>query len=544
MKDRTVLQWDKKDIEGLGFFKIDLLALGGLTLIRKCFDLMKNHYGISMELNQIPQDDKKTYEMIQRADTVGTFQIESRAQMSFLPRHKPKNFYDLVIEVAIIRPGPLQGGVIHPYLRRRDGLEPVTYPDPRLIPVLKRTYGIPIFQEQVMRIAIEVGDFSPGEANELRKNIGSFQLQERSNEWIDKLVRGMKKNGVKDKYIEIVLGQIKTFASYGFPESHAASFASLAYATSYLKCHHPTAFFAAILNSQPMGFYNVDTLVKTALQLGVSFKPVCIVSSQWDHQLEWDGKLNRYCIRLGFRLVSGLSGAGITKFMNHRASSSWSTLSDLIKDSGLGRVDFTSLAACDAFYSFGIDRRSAIWLSEAAPFSHYLEEKDDSPLFGELDELQNIELDYNSTSTSLRTHPTKLIREQAWLFNVPVSKITTSDQLHYFVDKRSIFVFGMIVSRQAPPTAKGVMFFTLWDEHGSMDIIIKPAIYKKHRKIIDNQSFICVETVVQGDKTFQSLLVTNVFAPQVARADVLPIDLGERGYDRDREFASSRSYFC
>lgn len=543
MHGRTVLQWSKEDIEGLGFFKIDLLALGGLTLIRKCFDLLREHYEIKLVLSEIPQDDEATYSMIQKADTVGTFQIESRAQMSFLPRHKPKNFYDLVIEVAIIRPGPIQGGVIHPYLKRRDGLEPVTYPDPRLEDVLKRTYGIPIFQEQVMRIAIEVGDFTPGEANELRKNIGSFKLQERSNKWIDKLVRGMKKNNIADKYIEVVLSQIKAFASYGFPESHAASFASLAYVTSYLKCHHPTAFFTAILNSQPMGFYNVDTLIKTAAKSGVGFKPVDIIKSQWDHSLEKidDGS---YVIRLGFRIVSCLSKIGINRFIAHRDKTQWKQLSDLIKNSGFSRVDFTALAAADAFVGFGIDRRSAVWIAEAAPFCSLLEDVDDTPLFGELPEQKNVELDYESTSTSLRTHPTKIMREKSWLFRVPVKKITLSKDLKLKINQRSVMVFGMVVSRQAPPTAKGMMFFTLWDEYGSMDIIIRPTIYQRFRKIVDSQSFLCIEGVVQGGKVFQSVLVKNIIVPQASRADILPMNAGKLGYQRENELAHSRSYMC
>ena len=491
-------------------------------------------------MSDIPSDDLKTYEMIQKADTVGTFQIESRAQMSFLPQHKPKNFYDLVVQVAIIRPGPIQGGMIHPYLKRRLGLEPVSFPDPRLEPILKRTYGVPIFQEQVMRIAIAVGDFTAGEANELRKSIGAFTLRSDPGFWVKKLEIGMAQNKVPPEFIQRILGHIKGFSSYGFPESHAASFAHLAYITSYLKCHYPAAFFTAILNSQPMGFYVPDTLIKTAQQLGIEVFPICSVYSEWDHKLEKQpnkkGNLT-YGIRLGFRLIKGLSKKGISPWIRYKTNiyQQWFkkqqssethelSLETLIGESFLSRVNFTSLAAANIFHLFGLARKDAVWLAEASPFKHQLmsdftiEEIKSKGIFEKESEIENMQLDYMSTSTSLGKHPAKLMKLYSWLYVYPKEQLALSETITHFTnDRASITIFGMVVSRQAPPTAKGMVFISIWDETGAINLVCRPDIYSKYQEIIDSHAFLCISGICQKKDNSASILITKVHSPSNGR---------------------------
>ncbi len=518
MAGRTVITWCKEDIEGLGFFKIDILALGGLTLLRKSFDLLQSHYGILLNFASIPADDPKTYAMIQAADTVGTFQIESRAQMAFLPKHKPRNFYDLVVQVAIIRPGPIQGGIIHPYLRRRAGQEPVLFPDERLVPILKRTYGVPIFQEQVMRVAIAVGQFTPGEADELRKNIGAFSLRPDQLTWVKKLIEGMRANHIEESFIQGMVEHIKGFASYGFPESHAASFALIAYATAYLKCHYPAVFFTAILNSLPMGFYSHDVLIKTALQAGVKVLPICVNYSTWDHRLEWHEEIGigyGYAIRLGCRLVNGLSEKGISRFVQKReVQGQWTTLEIFLKDNSLSRVDLTSLAAANALSCFGITRKDALWLAEAAPYNEWIVAEEPLVYFPCETELDSIQLDYIATQTSLGKHPTELMKVHAWQYDVPLSVLVRAADIKQDrqVDQ-VIIVFGMVSCRQAPPTAKGMVFITLWDETGSCDVVVQPLIFECYHALINRQSFLCVSGKVQCNDGAYSLLVQRVYSP-------------------------------
>jgi error-prone DNA polymerase len=372
MPGRTVIQWSKEDIEGLGFFKIDILALGMLTAIKKCFELLNQHYGISLTLSGIPNQDTATYDMICRAETTGVFQIESTAQMSSLPQLQPRNFYDLVVQVAIIRPGPILAGVKHPYLRRRNGLEAVSYADPRLEPILHRTYGTIIFQEQLMRVAMAIGNFTAGEADEIRKNIGSFQTNTKIGNWVGKLIKEMINSGIQPEFIKEIMQQIQGFASYGFPESHAASFALLAYASSYLKYHYPAAFFTALLNSQPMGFYQPDTLIKTAKHCGVTVLPICIQNSLWDSTLEAVGDSKEkplYAIRLGFHLVRGINKPEMLLFLaNKQDLKKYKSLKQLVFDNPLSRTTLTALAAAGAFKILKMGRKHAIWKTEAAPY--------------------------------------------------------------------------------------------------------------------------------------------------------------------------------
>ena len=379
MEGRSVIQWCKDDIEDLGFFKIDILALGMLSAVRKSFQMIKENYGHDLSLATIPQEDLSTYKMIQRADTVGTFQVESRAQMSMLPKLLPRTFYDLVVEVAIIRPGPIQGGMVHPYLRRRHGLEPITYPDERLRPIMHRTLGIPIFQEQVMRIAMAVGNFSPGEANELRKNMGAWTMRGDINPWLERLAKGMAQNGISQEFAEAIISQMKGFAEYGFPESHAVSFALIAYASCYLKCHYPAAFFTALLNSQPMGFYSPHALVQAAKRQGIAVLPICVNQSNWSCKLEAisNHQPKEFAIRLGFNMITGLSKKTALHIQDTRQRTQpWPTWESFLKHTKIPRHELATLASANALATFGLTRRSAIWIAAAAPHAQCLEDLD------------------------------------------------------------------------------------------------------------------------------------------------------------------------
>ncbi len=526
MEGRTVIQWCKEDIEGLGFFKIDILALGMLTALRKMFELLYTYYGRKIDLASIPQDDTRTYEMIQKADTVGVFQIESRAQMGFLPRHKPVDFYDLVVQVAIIRPGPLQGGMVHPYIRRRFGLEKPQVPDKRLEPILRRTYGIPIFQEQVMRVAMAVGGFTPGEANEIRKNLGAFNFVGNVDLWIGKLADGMRNNGISEQFIQEILGQMKGFASYGFPESHAASFASLAYVSAYVKCHYPLAFYLALLNSQPMGFYRPDTLIKSAQQVGIRFLPICVNHSRWDHHLEqidseeWTPV---YAIRLGMRLVQGLSQNSVECLVACRDEQGpWATIEQFAKAALLNRLELTALAAADALSVLGLERKSALWAAAAAPFADLLEPKEDPIDLPPESEMEAVQLDYQATSTSLGRHPSELMKEHVWCFPVPLDQLVNAAQIKTLSANQWVHLFGMVTCRQSPGTAKGMVFITLWDETGSIDLAVQPHVYLKYRQLIDGQAFLCLSGRYQQEQGAGSILVQVVYAPMSSTADVLP----------------------
>ncbi len=546
MPGRTVIAWCKEDIEALGFFKIDILALGILTAIKKCLAMIRENYKKDLRLTTIPPEDPATYQMIQGADTVGVFQIESRAQMSMLPRLKPKNFYDLVVEVAIIRPGPIQGGMIHPYLRRRNGEEPLDIPDPRLEPILKRTYGVPIFQEQVMRVAMAVGGFTAGQADELRKNIGSFSIHGDVDLWIGNLESGMRKNGIKEDFIQGILGQIRGFSSYGFPESHAASFALLAYASAFLKCHFPAAYFAALLNAQPMGFYSRDTLIKTAERLGVQILPICVNHSEWDAKLEViAGKGQReFGVRLGFHLIRGVCKEQVKAFVARRKEhGAWDHLETFLKEARLSRLDLTALAAANALKVLNVDRKDSIWLAEAAPYAQYLEERETKVLFPEESELEAVQADYQATSTSLGRHPTLLIKEHAWVFDVPIEKLALGVKLHHLASGTWVFVFGMVIVRQAPPTAGGMVFLTLEDETALMNLVVKPSIYAKYGRFIEEQSFLLVLGRLERKGDANSITVTQIFSPRMKRSEVIPLYPESKSLvARESVFDRSRNY--
>ena len=530
MEGRTVIQWSKEDIEGLGFFKIDVLSLGMLTAVRKCFDYIYSSYGRRYNMHNIPADDAKTYAMIQRAETVGTFQIESRAQMSMLPRLKPETFYDLVIEVAIIRPGPIQGKVIHPYLARREGLEPVTFPDKRLEPILKRTLGVAIFQEQAMRIAIAVGDFTAGEANELRKNIGAWNVRDFDrdvNPILAKLKRGMEKNGIEQEFIEQIMGQMNGFSEYGFPESHAVSFALIAYVSSYLKCHYPAEFYVAVLNSQPMGFYSPHALLQSARRDDVEILPVSINMSEWDNKLEKqesNGQACPYAIRLGFRLVNALSESAVKHLLKVRTEvGAWQSLEHFIETTRLYRDDFTALASAKAFDEFGIGRSDAIWLAEAVPYRTHVEIEERKIHWKQESAMDNIQRDFRAFNTCLQEHPVNVIKNEQWSYAITLEKLRSAKQLESLSADRDVFVFGMVLVKQAPGSAKGMVFITLEDETGFINLVFSPDVYTRFYRVIERQPFLCVVGKLQKAGDYHSILVKRVFE-SIRKSDVVSID--------------------
>lgn len=528
MEGRSVIQWCKEDIEDLGFFKIDILALGILSAIRKSFDLISNHYGRKLDIATIPAEDRPTYAMIQRADTVGVFQIESRAQMSMLPRLRPRTFYDLVIEVAIIRPGPIQGGLIHPYLNRRQGKEPVIFPIDKLRPILARTLGIPIFQEQVMRIAMEVGGFSAGEADAFRRHMGAWSIKGNIEPWLEKLAAGMKKSGLDQEFIHIILSQLKGFADYGFPESHAVSFALLAYASSWLKCHYPACFFTALLNSQPMGFYTPNTLVQSAKRAGIQILPISVNHSKWDCTLEPTEQTPNqviYGIRIGLNMVRALSYGGASTLLKIRTKigGSWQNFQHFLQSSPLNKNDLTALAAANAFAIFGIQRRDALWATAAAPFSPNLEDIERPIKFTQENPIERLQLDFAHSQSSLGDHPTAVLRKDYWPYPLQTKQLHSSLALEKLQANHLVNVFGMIIIRQAPPSANGMVFVTLEDEFGFINLVFTPNVYLKHCRPIEQQSFLCVHGKLQKNNESHSILVRHVYEPKISQGDLVEI---------------------
>ncbi len=520
MPGRTVIQWAKDDIEELGFFKIDCLALGMLTALRKAFSSIEQCYGERLRLHEIPQEDPATYSMIQKAKTEGTFQIESRAQMSMLPRLKPRTFYDLVIEIAIIRPGPIQGKVIHPYLRRRDGLEPVTYPDPSVRSILSKTLGVIIFQEQLMRLAIALGDFTPGEADGLRKQIGAWNsksFDRNLDGHLNKLLSGMKRRGIKQSFIDQTVEHMKGFAHYGFPESHSISFAFIAYASCYLKCHYPAVFYTSILNSQPMGFYSPHALLQSAKRDGVEVLPISVNHSYWDHTLEKIEEASaqkpaRYAIRMGFRLIMNVSKKAMEKLTKEREERGvWSDFESFAKNTSLFRDEYTALAASNAFACLGLDRFEALWRAEAVPFKELLDVEERKLKWRELNSLETAQLDFQSTGVSVEIHPVEQLRERFWCYGLKKEALTLSRDLTDASAKKPVSVFGLVLVRQAPPSAKGMVFYTLEDETGFLNLALSPQVYHKFSETLDRSGFLCVTGQLQkAGVNYCSILVSEV----------------------------------
>jgi error-prone DNA polymerase len=499
MEDRTNIEWNKDDIESLGFLKVDVLALGMLTCIRKGFTLAKEKYGLDLTLANIPQDDPAVYEMVSHADTIGVFQIESRAQMSMLPRLKPNCFYDLVIEVAIVRPGPIQGDMVHPYLRRRNGEEPVVFPSKELEEILGRTLGVPLFQEQAMEIAIVAGGFTPAEADELRRSMATFKAKGKVSAFEKKLVAGMIKKGYTEEFSKRVFRQLEGFGGYGFPESHAASFALLVYVSSWLKCYYPDIFAAALLNSQPLGFYQPAQIISDAAKHGVVMREVDINHSQWDNTLE--DKQGKYCaLRVGFRQVKGLKEDDIQILIAAR-DAGFVRIPQLL-DAGVPLSALEHLADADAFRSIGLDRRKALWevaaLTDHATGLFQGQQQDTSNeqhiKLPEMNLAQHVIEDYRSLSLSLKAHPVSFVRERLAAMNV----VSTS-QLMNCKDGAFIRVSGLVLIRQRPGTASGIVFVTIEDETGSANLVVFAKLFETYRKEIVHSHLLMVEGKVQKE---------------------------------------------
>lgn len=499
MENRTNIEWNKDDIDALGLLKIDVLALGMLTCIRKCFDLAKQHYDLNLTLANIPQDDPKVYDMICHADTIGVFQIESRAQMSMLPRLKPRCFYDLVIEVAIVRPGPIQGDMVHPYLRRRNGQEPVEYPSEALKEILGRTLGVPLFQEQAMEIAIVAAGFTPAEADALRRSMATFKAQGMVKQFHDKLIGGMLKNGYTQEYAERVFKQLEGFGSYGFPESHAVSFALLVYISSWLKCYYPDVFAVGLLNSQPMGFYAPAQIVKDAQKHGVKVHPVDINHSEWDSTLE--EKDGEYCaLRLGFRQVKGLSEDDMIKLVAARKKM-FTSINEIV-DAGISIIAIEKLADADAFRSISLDRRKALWeinsladhptgVFKGQPSESAIEQHVTLP---EMTASEHVVQDYSSLSLSLKAHPVSFVRAQ-----LKSQQIVSTAELNDMQNGTPVMVAGLVLVRQRPGTASGICFITIEDETGSANLVVFRQLFDKYRKEILQSRLLMVAGKLQRE---------------------------------------------
>ena len=497
MENRTQLEWNKDDLEALGILKVDVLGLGMLTMIRKAFDLVQQHYGKKLTLANVPQDDPKVYEMICHADTIGVFQIESRAQMSMLPRLKPTCFYDLVIEVAIVRPGPIQGDMVHPYLRRRNGEEAVEYPSKELEEILGRTKGVPLFQEQAMEIAIVAAGFTPAEADELRRSMASFKANGKLHLYEKKMVDGMVARGYEEGFSRRVFKQLQGFEGYGFPESHAASFALLVYISSWLKYYYPDVFCAALLNSQPMGFYQPAQIVRDARDHGVKVVPVDVNYSFWDNTLETKAG-DHHIVRLGFRQVKGLREEDMALLIAGRTKPY--TSADQLRSVGVPEAALEKLTDADAFRSLGADRRQALWEVAALgdrPMALFEGQQSESvkevqiqlPL---MTEGEHVVQDYAATGLSLKNHPVALVREKLDLLrNTPIG------DLKKMKDGDPVRVAGLITVRQRPGTAKGILFMTLEDETGAANIVVWEKLFDKFRKEIIQSRLFMVDGKLQ-----------------------------------------------
>lgn len=508
MEDRQVIEWDKDDIDALKFMKVDVLALGMLSCMRKGLDLLREHKGIDLDLATIPSEDPRTYAMIRKADTLGTFQIESRAQMAMLPRLKPRTFYDLVIEVAIVRPGPIQGDMVHPYLRRREGKEEVVYPKPELEKVLGKTLGVPLFQEQAMRVAIECAGFTPGEADQLRRAMATFKFTGGVSAFGEKLVRGMMERGYGEEFARKTFSQLEGFGSYGFPESHAASFALVAYASSWLKCWHPDVFCAALINAQPMGFYEPAQIVRDAIEHGVEIRPVDINTSRYDCTLEETSVEGRFAVRLGFRLVLGMKDVEAAALVSGRADVPFEDPEDVWRRSGAHVSTLVRLAEADAFQpSMRLARRDALWAIKALrdnPLPLFaVTDGEGRPTPETNDEIVRLKAmtpghevveDYAYVGLTLRDHPVSFLRAE-----LRERRMISCAEANARPDRRKMTVAGLVLVRQKPGSAKGVMFITLEDETGVANLVIWPTLYEKQRQVILVANMLGVEGRVQRE---------------------------------------------
>jgi error-prone DNA polymerase len=499
MPERSIIQWDKDDLDALGLLKVDVLALGMLSAIRRCLDFISTQRGAPLRMQDIPAEDPFTYDMICRADTVGVFQIESRAQMSMLPRLRPRCFYDLVVEVAIVRPGPIQGGMVHPYLKARAHPEQVVYASPALKEVLKRTLGVPIFQEQVMQIAMAAADFSAGEADRLRRSMAAWKRKGGVHKFYERLVGGMLKNGYSAEFAENIFHQIEGFGEYGFPESHAASFALLVYISCWLKRHEPACFLAAMLNSQPLGFYGPSQLVQDAQRHDVQVRAVDVTCSDWDCGVtQTPNACNQPAVRLGLCMVSGLSGAAAQRIVAARIEAPFTSTEDLALRATLDAGDLKALAGADALISLSGHRRQQVWdaaaLKPAPGLFQGVPVAEDALTLTAASEGEEVVFDYASLGLTLRSHPLLLLRSQ-----LSKQKLMMAAELRDLPNGRLVRACGIVTMRQQPQTAKGVMFVTLEDETGSVNVIVWKALKDRQRTELLHSRLLAVYGVWQRD---------------------------------------------
>ena len=520
MDGRTVIEWNKDDIDALGILKVDILGLGMLTCIRKSFDLIALNLGRRFDLGNLPVEDPLVYDMLCRGDSLGVFQVESRAQMSMLPRLKPRSFYDLVIEVAIVRPGPIQGDMVHPFLRRRRGDEPVTYPSPELEQVLGKTLGVPLFQEQAMRIAVVAGGFTPDEADRLRRAMATFRHTGTVGDFRDRLVGGMVARGYERAFAERCFAQIEGFGEYGFPEAHAASFALLVYVSAWLKCHHPAAFAAALLNSQPMGFYAPAQIVRDARDHGVTVRPPDINYSEWDCTLEPDAaSTGGFALRLGLRQIRGLREDDATRLVAARANGYDSPMA-LSRRAGLAATALDRLARADTFGSLGLGRREALWTIEGLtepclPLFADIETPGDDPC--ELPPAsagEEVVEDYASLRLSLKAHPLLLLRE-----TLTARGIIRSAALAEIDAGSRVSVCGLVLVRQRPGSAKGMTFATIEDESGVANIVILPPVFERFRRPVLASRLLEVRGRLQREETVIHVVAEHLvdLSPMLSR---------------------------
>ena len=508
MIDRSVIQWDKDDLDALGLLKVDVLALGMLSAIKRALALISQQKGAAFAMSDVPAEDPGVYAMIQQADTVGVFQIESRAQMSMLPRLKPENFYDLVIEVAIVRPGPIQGGMVHPYLRRRQGLEPVTYPSDAVKEVLARTLGIPIFQEQVMQLAVVAAGFTPGEADQLRRSMAAWKRKGGMEHFEQRLIRGMLARGYAREFAERIFQQILGFGEYGFPESHSASFALLVYVSAWLKRHHPAAFLAALLNSQPMGFYAPAQLVQDARRHGVEVRPVDVLASEWECTLE-PGVGGAPAVRLGLAMVKGLSELAARRIVTARSQNGFTSVGELTRSADLGRHELQCLAASNALERIAGHRRRAYWqLAGVDTARHLLAQApvhETDPSLRAPGEGDSLVADYRSLGLTLGRHPLALLRPR-----LARMRLVAADEIRRLPHGSLARAAGIVIGRQRPDTASGVVFVTLEDETGCVNVIVWHDLGERQRRELLSAQLMAVYGAVEREGAVVHLIAKKL----------------------------------
>ena len=514
MEARTVIQWDKEDIENLGLFKVDLLGLGALTHLDLCFKLIEKHHGIRLSMATIPPEDEAAYEMISRSDTVGVFQIESRAQMSMLPRLRPRCFYDLVIEISIIRPGPITGGMVHPYLRRRKGEEAVDYPHESLRPVLEKTLGIPLFQEQVMKLAVVAADYTPGEADQLRRDMAAWRKKGRIEQHRERLIERMKAKGIAQEFAERVFQQIQGFGEYGFPESHAASFALISYATAWLKRHYPAEFACALLNAQPMGFYSPATIIEDAKRHRLEVRPASVIESEWDCTLEPLPGDRGFAVRMGLRYIKGLGRADFDRIEAARKAAPFASVEDVAARAGLDRGALSTLAEAGAMESLTPSRRAALWqaLGEARarrrPLT--LSEREAAVDFQQLNDFQTVLWDYRTQGHSARSHPLAALRKELRALRLPTAREVAGTR-----NGLTVRYAGLVICRQRPGTAKDVTFLTLEDETGFVNVVVWQNIYETYKVLVRTAYFLGVTGALQVEEEVVHVVAKAFWTPKI-----------------------------